>query len=270
MTSLGHLWSLCVEEQFYLIWPAVVWLIRDRVTLMRLCVGGAVLALLLRILLWIQFPALAKETNFIYAATYTRFDTLLAGAWMALFLRGRELTRETLHVWSKWLMLVPGGLALAGGLVHFDRYHFAESPYTQTVGFTLIALTAMGFILRSLDDGSWLSGCLRLKPLARLGVVSYGFYVIHGMPGFLLHQVTGPGSVIQSSHALRLIVPVLWFFGAWGLAELSFRFFEEPFLRLKRVLAPQRKHIHVDVAGLPPIGAGEETAVFFTSGQPVR
>jgi len=47
---------------------------------------------------------------------------------------------------------------------------------------------------------------------------------------------------------LRIAIPLAIFAAAWLLAELSFRFYETPFLRLKKKLAPQRNNIHLDIA----------------------
>lgn len=245
--SMGHFWSLCVEEQFYLLWPAVVLWVRSRVTLMRVCVLGMVVALAIRITLRTVFPQLATDTDFIYDATYTRFDTLLVGAFLALYLRGNTLTRAQLHRASWWLIALPGALAFCGGMVHFSIWNFQGSPFTQTIGFTLIALASAGVLLQSLDDTGRLSRFFRSRALARLGIVSYGFYVIHGLPGVLLHELDEPiHDWLHAQHALRAGIFFGWLLLAWLLAECSFRLYEQPFLRLKNKLAPERKLIHID------------------------
>ena len=69
--SIGYLWSLCVEEQFYLLWPAVVSYVDDRKRLMRLCVVLMILALLLRIGLFAFAPSSFLENLTIHEATFT-------------------------------------------------------------------------------------------------------------------------------------------------------------------------------------------------------
>jgi peptidoglycan/LPS O-acetylase OafA/YrhL len=91
--SMGPWWSLCVEEQFYLIWPLVVWLVPSRVWLMRVSGTLIVLTLLLRTLLYFESSPVLLATHYLYVATYTRCDSLLVGAWLALWLREVRLSR---------------------------------------------------------------------------------------------------------------------------------------------------------------------------------
>ena len=95
--SMGPLWSLCIEEQFYLIWPFIVWFVPSRTRLMNLC-GAIVLGTLgLRVFLYFHNPAMAQQTRYLYYSTYVRCDTLLIGAWIALWLRGSTPSRDTLR-----------------------------------------------------------------------------------------------------------------------------------------------------------------------------
>lgn len=79
-----HLWSLSVEEQFYLVWPVLIFFIRDRKKLLWTAAILALMAPVTRILL------LAHGASFTatYKLTICRADSLLAGAWLALIVRG--------------------------------------------------------------------------------------------------------------------------------------------------------------------------------------
>jgi peptidoglycan/LPS O-acetylase OafA/YrhL len=119
-----------------------------------------------------------------------------------------------------------------------------ESPFIATIGYTLIGLAYAGLVLRSLDDTSRVSRVLRWRPLHSLGTISYGFYMIHMLPLQRLGLFNAHHR--HWSHA----TPVITFLFTVTLATLSFRYLETPFLRLKRVLAPQRSqnetaHPHV-------------------------
>jgi peptidoglycan/LPS O-acetylase OafA/YrhL len=231
-TNIHSLWSLCVEEQFYLLWPAIVWWVRDRRRLMQLCVVLCLLVIPLRVFLHAHY-------NFfflLYESTYTRFDTLLVGAWMALWLRGRALSLRHLQRLSFVLFWVPCIVVIVMVLrvSHGNPNLVQHSRFVTTIGFTLIALAFAGLILRSLDDSSRLSRVLCWKPLNALGIISYGFYVIHFLP---MDQLA---FFVASHPRWAPALPVFAFVITVGLATLSFHYLETPFLRLKRVLAPQQ------------------------------
>jgi peptidoglycan/LPS O-acetylase OafA/YrhL len=231
--NIGHLWSLCVEEQFYLVWPAVVWLLRSRRSPMSLCVGISILTLGVRVFLLAHAPTRELNQHLIYWSTYTRCDTLLTGAWFALFLRGRKLSLIDLRRISASLFWIPLPLLVAGTLYwHSGRGLFANR-FLMSMGFTLIGLIAAGALLRSLDEGSLVSRALRFRPLSGLGIISYGFYFYHALPAYLIFQMA------DNHPRLRNIIPFVWFGLTAFIAWLSFRFYETPFLRLKKVLAPQ-------------------------------
>ena len=240
MVSMGPLWSLCVEEQFYLIWPLIVWLVPSRKKLMNICVAVIVITLGLRTFLYFHDPALAYKTKYLYNATYARCDTLLLGAWLALWLRGAAPSRESLRRIAH--VMFWGSLSLLAVLqiVFTKRCYFEiDNPVLQTVGYTLIALAGGGVLLRCLDEKSKVYRVLLHPALRRLGVISYGFYFFHDLPEV---QFTIVSSKLLPYH-LNLLVFPLAFAYTYGAAFLSFRYLESPFLRLKAVLAPGHRSV---------------------------
>ena len=86
---LGHFWSLCVEEQFYLIWPWLVFAIRDRRKLMWVCASTLPACLAMRLMGQHLFPDWMLDGEILYRATPFRLDALLLGGLLALWLRAR-------------------------------------------------------------------------------------------------------------------------------------------------------------------------------------
>lgn len=223
---IGHFWSLCVEEQFYPLWPLVVWIVRDRIRLLWVASGICLLALLLRIAMCLTFPVYAK--TWIIRTLPFRMDALLFGAILALLLRGPRS-----DLWQrrcKWIFL--GGLALVVPL--FIRFPSIESPWILTIGLTLLAVTSVGLIGITLRSGSPAFRFFYLKPLRILGKYSYGFYIYHMI--FQLAFVQFLIMLTRKTHSLAIggIIELSCAFGASFLvAKLSYDLFEVRFLRWK-------------------------------------
>ena len=231
--NIGHFWSLCVEEQFYVIWPAIVWFVRSRASLMRVCVGGCLLVLLVRIVAVAYLGRFGTFMHFLSWYTFTRADTLMVGAWLALWLRGRTLSLVQLRRLSGALFYgVVGIFVLCSHILPPAVY----GPGFATVGYTLIALAGAGLVLRSLDDSSRFSRVLRLRFLSALGAISYGFYLVHHLYMYEFLDLYNRYAIV---HRFGFLIPFVAFALSWALAALSFRYLESPFLRLKSRLAPQ-------------------------------
>ncbi len=235
MLSVGHFWSLCVEEHFYLGWPFVVFFLRDRVRLMRFCAGAAVLAPSLRTAMFFLHPRLTHETGFLYNCTLFRCDALFIGAWVALWLRGSALEMGTVRRRCLWISLLAGGAIFAAQaqcLVFYKDYGTQPTvmlPWTETFGFSLIDVLAACLLISCLMPDSWPYRMLRGAKLQKLGLVSYGFYVLHHLP---LNSAMLMGARLARHH-LQAAVTVALFFVFYGAAQLSYRYLESPFLRLK-------------------------------------
>jgi peptidoglycan/LPS O-acetylase OafA/YrhL len=220
----GHLWSLSVEEQFYLVWPALVLVffgLRRNVTAVAATLVGIVAAIAIR-----RFLAYGTGANWaaLYQHTDTRADSLLVGALLAcLWVRRLTPTRHLRAIgWAS--------VAVFLACVAFARASRAFFPpssgFLYQGGFLLFACASAGVILATLD-GRWSAGgVLVLRPLRALGRVSYGVYLWH-VPIFY--------EVARRTHGWATWTRIAL---AWGITcaatIASWRLVERPFLSLKR------------------------------------
>jgi peptidoglycan/LPS O-acetylase OafA/YrhL len=242
---LGHFWSLCVEEQFYLIWPWVVFAARDRRALLWICAASVPVCLAARILGSNLLPGWMLAHDVLAHATPFRVDDLLLGGLLALLLRG-PLAAGLLR-WSR----IAAPIAFFALLVWFfltSAHHIGARPYLYprsvlTWDFTAISVLTGLVIFAAIQPGTVLFRTLSLHPLRWLGRISYGAYVFHDIPHVLYARIT--------HHFARASVPQAGLFGrlVWAnidletsflallatclIAWLSFRFYEARFLELK-------------------------------------
>lgn len=226
--QVGPYWSLCVEEQYYLTWPLVVWAVRRRERLLGICFGGMAGMLALRIALRFWLPTEWIHHNEVYFWTFTRADSLLAGSGLALWVRGlggidRLQTKTTGAV----IAAAVAALALAQwrwGLFHDITF----AGWAQTWGLTALAIVACGVVALSLRS-KWLGRGLAWRPLLHLGRVSYGFYVFH----LLFWDCDRIVIDATKPRVPAILIHAAIFAWVWLLSWASFRWFESPFLRLK-------------------------------------
>jgi peptidoglycan/LPS O-acetylase OafA/YrhL len=235
----AHFWSLAVEEQFYLMWPLLIYR-RSPQTVLR---WGAVLAvgsLAFRFALHRLGPATDATTLALYAFTPCRLDALALGAVAAAALRCPEvMARWQRHGgtigWANLLALAIGARLTWG---------FAQdNSRTQLLGYSLLAwsfgcwilsLAASATAPAAKGPSRWWAW-LQWGWLRKVGEVSFGMYVMH-LP---LHRLLGHTLVAWAglSAPYSLGFELAYLLGMslllYGLASLSFRWFETPLLRLK-------------------------------------
>ena len=233
---LGHFWSLCVEEQFYLVWPLVVFTLRRRETLRALCLWSIPVILAARIAAVFLLPRTLLYWEPLYRLTPFRVDALLIGGALALALRGPEADRLLRLARPALFSFVAAFLLweLSCRLLQGSFYHpGAGDRLISTLGYTLIDLASAVLILNLLSLDHPLARLLNLRPLRYLGKISYGLYVFHDM----FHDAYILAAKKLFPHHLGATHPFLVAAIALPctllLASLSFRFFESPFLRLK-------------------------------------
>lgn len=202
---LHHTWSLAVEEQFYVLWPLLfLLLIRwPRAMLGLLCVAAAG-ALALRVDMVLTGAPLHRVAN----GSDTRADALIAGCILAL------LVARGWRPPSRLASVAVFGLAACVLAVGY-------SPIGLTFGLAATTVLATLAVAGAGRPAGW----LRWAPLRRTGRISYGIYLWHVplMFGMLVHATAIP-------LAVRIIGGIAM---SIALAELSYRWVELPFLRLK-------------------------------------
>jgi peptidoglycan/LPS O-acetylase OafA/YrhL len=225
---LIHLWSLCVEEQFYLIWPVLVWLVRDRVRIIQMAALLSSTALVLRIAMVHTVPSAKLEPWMVYQLPF-RMDSLLLGAILALVLRGPAADQWQRR--CKWVFLFPVASLISLSIA----FPALDAPWLMTIGFSMLALASAGLIGATLRSGSPASRLFNLAPLRILGKYSYGFYVYHLLwAGIWAAAVKFLTTRLHSSLFANALSDVLNFGIAFLVAKLSYDLFEVRFLRFKR------------------------------------
>jgi peptidoglycan/LPS O-acetylase OafA/YrhL len=230
--GLFHFWSLAVEEQFYLVWPAVVFFVRGRRRLLLFTLAGSAAALLLRIV----FLATGGSPFFVHAGVLFRADSLLLGGALALLYRSTA--------WERVLKIAPIGFLAAACLIVLSILYLtprlqpnplATALWQEGLRYSLLALGFACLIAWSLRPASIVQFVFQRNWLRFLGKYSYGLYVLHIfvlaavqpiLREWLFHVAHSKMIAAAGSAILGLLLAVL-------AAYLSYHLYERPFLRLK-------------------------------------
>ena len=214
---LGHLWSLAVEEQFYLLWPlALSMLLRLRLQRRRLIL--LIFSLIVLVCLHRSLMVSPGVDPFrVYFGSDTRADSLLVGCLAAMLVSWRMITFNQTLLRSAIVL----SLLIIGTFV-FDLFGFA-SRTLYTSGFTVFALAVGLFILRVISSPNVFVRLLENRALVWIGKLSYSLYLWHFFTIWITLRV-------PVSNALRVALATLI---SVGVAACSFYLIERPFLKLK-------------------------------------
>ena len=220
---MSHSWSLALEEQFYVVWPALlIALLSLRLTTKQMiaCIGVLVAAAPLW-RLWILNSGGAA-----YLAVNTRMDVLLVGCALGVLAAGGVIRpSESAARWTRWIAAAGTGLLLY--FIISPGWSSNLSPEYQLSLFqALLALGPAALILHLVvSPEGQIAKLLSWKPLVQVGIVSYGIYLWHNPVFFLVSSGT-PGWSDLPTEIARLAITAV-------LVVLSYRYIERPMLRMK-------------------------------------
>jgi len=223
---LNHLWSLAIEEQFYIFWPFILLIgvkvvreaplasgVRPRLAVATLALGIASAILMATL----YRPSL--DPSRVYYGTDTRASELLFGAALAMVWPSRTLSprigagaRDTLDALG-----LAGLLAIALMIWQSDQY----SSFLYRGGFVALSLATVLVVAALAHPACRLGPILGWRPLRWIGVRSYGIYLWH----FPVIVLTTPGGVANGAEPLR---EALQLAAIVAIAALSWRYLEEP------------------------------------------
>jgi len=223
LAILTPLWSLQVEEQFYLTFPLLVWVL-DRKKLAKVLAGSVAVALGLRITISLVMP---QNMFGVYTLMPCRMDPLAMGGLIAIAQRERPDWLKSR--WIGWMTL-----AAAAGFAAVVLFYSDSSPWPfgmRTFGYTALDLMFAGILVMLM---SWRQPALlricRMRWLIWVGTISYGLYLLH-VPGELIGRRLAALVVkIEPAGSAEFFVSLAT---TLALAWLSWTLFESRILRLK-------------------------------------
>jgi peptidoglycan/LPS O-acetylase OafA/YrhL len=234
LTPTAPLWSISLEEQFYLVWP---WVAK---------IGGRAAILGLSLVLlptsWITLFYLSHgflthrvaADPAVWVNSLSQFQFFAIGALLALGLKGRY---PTMGAWPRIGILLAGILTWVTSQAVFGPRivgTVSPTPFSLITGYTLVAIGCCLFFLGFLGmPREWLP-----KPLVYLGKISYGLYVFHVLAidcvrAALARLGLGSGGSLASMAVRNLLVMAVGLAATILMAMASYRFLELPFLKLK-------------------------------------
>jgi peptidoglycan/LPS O-acetylase OafA/YrhL len=205
LATMLHTWSLAVEEQFYLLWPFVVWRLGSNRTTMVKVLSATIIAV------WLyRWAAVLLNFNgtYVFGAFETRADGLAIGCLLAVANHEHRLPRWLTE--KKWLALVAIAAVWASNFFELNGPRYAWS--IVALGFAVILIQSIAHA-----ETRWYR-FLNSRPFHALGVISYSLYLYHPFANRL------PASL----HKLPVEIAF-----AIAMATASYWIVEKPFLRLK-------------------------------------
>jgi peptidoglycan/LPS O-acetylase OafA/YrhL len=204
------LWSLAVEEQFYLVWPFIVLFVSER-ALLRISLAALVVVPLLRIACtgWLHSEFL------IYVLTPFRADLLCAGAALAILWKVRTPQLEAvLRRWAFAGMLL--GFGTLGILQIWPYFRLSsDEPLANGLCLSLSLLGAASLLVWALADRGWLRRLLSLAPIRYIGRISFTMYLVHVMVIVQLARYIGWRHITVPAFAFTVLYATL----SWYLME---------------------------------------------------
>lgn len=224
---LAPVWSLAIEEQFYLTFPLIVRVLSRRGLTIAL-VAMIIIAPIIRFITMEMWP---DHERVQYLFTLCRIDTIAIGCLLAVVIRTVNVDKWREPAKFVAVGLLPSIIVLAIAS-RLDR----RSEFDRVFGYTIVAIgcaAIVSLVILSRDQRSTFP--LRMKWLTYLGKLCFGLYLLHRPADTI---VTALAHRFHFDRELWLLIPKIGV--AIAFASISWRFIERPFLKLKSKFATAR------------------------------
>ena len=227
MVQVTHLWSLSVEEQFYMVWPWAV----EKMRRPNAILVGSLIAAGIALALRLYLSAAGANPTWAYTLLFCRMDQLALGAAIAVGVRGP--LREQLDRLAPAVLIVAVAIVIVICGVRHTTDH--SDAVFVSFGYTIIAMAYGSLVVLCLRSASWIPRLLSTGILRLFGKYSYGFYLYHFPLADFLSPMKSSLVVLCRSFIFGSTVYILvCLLVNLLVAAISFHCLELPIMNLKR------------------------------------
>ncbi|HLY68927.1 MAG TPA: acyltransferase [Puia sp.] len=245
--TFSHSWSLCIEEQFYLLLPLILITL---VYLKKTSQGYIILIVLFlagfacRVFTWYHYLVPLEGTDdywiawneLIYYPTYNRLDGLLTGVAIAALFQFKPKIKAWITDRANWFLLAGVGLLSCSYFVCIHEHDFIASVF----GFPLVSVS-YGFIVTAAISPHTFLYRLRSKITTNLATLSYSIYLTHKGVIHVAQQLLMKTGIAGESTLMFILCITVAILAAW----LMNRIVEKPFLKLREVILKRNRNQEV-------------------------
>lgn len=238
-SPLKNLWSLSIEEQFYIIWPIILisWIkiFKKRAKLSNIVFIAALCSAILMAILYIP----GGDPSRVYYGTDTRAFELLIGGWLAIIYPIKRLSSQKISIKQRNKLNITSTITFSIfiiSVIFVNEYNV----FLYRGGMLLFSLNAAILIACVCHSSGYLGHLLSLKPLIWIGKRSYGIYLWHYPVIILSTPVYEIGNPTYWRVGLQLVIIFI-------IAEISYRFIEVP-IRKNGFRGTFKKYLLINVA----------------------
>lgn len=214
----NHTWSLAVEEQFYFIWPAIVYIF-DRKALSKIMWGLFLFSIISRVVTW----QITANPFLLQTALYNQFDGFVSGGFIALLFRTTPFSKKNMVLFAR----VIGFIAFILCIISYFTQSLVPGLHINIWFYSLLAIFFTTVLVETTLANSLASQFLCNPALMYIGKISYGLYLYHFPIFWLIDSIADVLGISAS------IIPILQFLVTFVVSILSWRLLESPLLKIK-------------------------------------